>query len=164
MPGDYLFFDLITTVVFGENFDLLRSSWYHYIPEALARSNERISVIVQFPYIVWRRLDKVLFRNSVAGRKDFLRFVHNLVTHRMKRSSGNDVFTSLLGAADPATGKKLSRDEIVAESILMLVAGRRTFNLRPLSSQAADGAQAPIHPRLDWLLCSFICQGILRRG
>ncbi|KAK4985317.1 hypothetical protein LTR50_006037 [Elasticomyces elasticus] len=121
---DHLFFDLITTLVFGENFDLIRSSWYHYIPEALARSNERISVIVQFPLIVWRRLDKILFRNSVAGRKDFLRFVHNLVTHRLKCGARNDVMSSLLNAADPATGKRLSRDEIVAESILMLVAGK----------------------------------------
>ncbi|KAG5765125.1 hypothetical protein H9Q69_009396 [Fusarium xylarioides] len=75
---DYLFFDLVTSIVFGENFDLIRSPWYRHIPPALARSNERISVIVQWPYVVWRH---------------------------------------------PTTGNKLTQDEIVAESILMLVAG-----------------------------------------
>lgn len=68
-------------------------------------------------------MDKVLFRDSVSGRKDFLRFVHNLVTERITRGSRHDVFTALLDASDPTTGNKLSRDEIVAESILMLVAG-----------------------------------------
>ncbi|KAF5563111.1 cytochrome P450 monooxygenase E-class group I [Fusarium phyllophilum] len=120
---DYLFFDLVTSIVFGENFDLIRSPWYRHIPPALARSNERISVIVQWPYVVWRRMDKVLFRNSVAGRKDFLRFAHNLVTERVQRGSGDDVLSGLLDAADPTTGNKLTQDEIVAESILMLVAG-----------------------------------------
>ncbi|KAI3580546.1 cytochrome P450 [Fusarium oxysporum f. sp. albedinis] len=123
---DYLFFDLVTSIVFGENFDLIRSPWYRHIPPALARSNERISVIVQWPYVVWRRMDKVLFRNSVAGRKDFLRFAHNLVTERVQRGSGDDVLSGLLDAADPTTGNKLTQDEIVAESILMLVAGSDT--------------------------------------
>jgi cytochrome P450 len=125
--GDYLFFDLVTSIVFGENFDLIRSPWYRHIPPALARSNERISVIVQWPYVVWRRMDKVLFRNSVAGRKDFLRFAHNLVTERVQRGSGDDVLSGLLDAADPTTGNKLTQDEIVAESILMLVAGKWTI-------------------------------------
>jgi cytochrome P450 len=118
-----LFFDLVTTVVFGENFDLIRKPWYRHIPEALAKSNERMSVIVQFPLVVYRRLDKILFRDSVYGRKEFLRFVHNLVTTRMEQGTRNDVFSGLLDAVDPTTGNKLSQDEIVAESILMLVAG-----------------------------------------
>ncbi|KAH6719153.1 cytochrome P450, partial [Leptodontidium sp. MPI-SDFR-AT-0119] len=123
---DNLFFDLMTTTVFGENFDLLRSPWYRHIPEALSRSNKRISVIVQWPIIVWRRLDKLLFKDSVHGRKEFLRFVHNLVTDRMTRGTKNDVFSGLLNASDPTTGNSLTRDEIVAESILMIVAGSDT--------------------------------------
>ncbi|KAH7330247.1 cytochrome P450 [Rhexocercosporidium sp. MPI-PUGE-AT-0058] len=124
--GDNLFFDLMTTTVFGENFDLLRSQWYRHIPEALTRSNKRISVICQWPLIVWRRLDKALFKDSVQGRKEFLRFVHNLVTDRMTAGAKNDVFSGLLDASDPTTGNSLSRDEIVAESILMIVAGSDT--------------------------------------
>lgn len=113
----------MTTTIFGESFDLLRSQWYRHIPEALSRSNKRISVIVQWPIIVWRRLDKILFKDSVHGRKEFLRFVHNLVTDRLTRGPRKDVFSGLLDASDPTTGKQLSRDEIVAESILMIVAG-----------------------------------------
>ncbi|KAL3426494.1 cytochrome p450 [Phlyctema vagabunda] len=123
---DNLFFDLMTTTIFGENFDLLRSRWYRHIPEALSRSNKRVSVIVQWPLIIWRRLDKILFKDSVHGRKEFLRFVHNLVTDRMTRGPRKDVFSGLLNASDPTTGNKLSRDEIVAESILMIVAGSDT--------------------------------------
>ena len=96
---------MITGLVFGEDFNLLRTPWYRHIPDALARSNERMSVIVQFPLVVWRRMDKKLFRNSVAGRKDFLRFVHNLVSERMTHGSKHDVFSSLLGASDPTTRK-----------------------------------------------------------
>lgn len=115
----------MTTVVFGECFDLIRSPWYRYVPEALARSNQRVSVIVQWPMIAFRRLDKKLFKDSVHGRKEFLRFVHNLVTDRLTRGAGKgDVFSGLLDALDPTTGNKLSRDEIVAESILMIVAGK----------------------------------------
>ncbi|SCN64487.1 related to benzoate 4-monooxygenase cytochrome P450 [Fusarium fujikuroi] len=69
---------------------------------------------------------KVLFRNSVASQKDFLRFAHNLVTKRVQRRSGDDVLSGLLDAADPTTGNKLTQDEIVAKSILMLVAGSNT--------------------------------------
>lgn len=113
----------MTTTIFGENFDLLRSPWYRHIPGVLSTSNKRISVIVQWPIIVWRRLDKKIFRDSLHGRKEFLRFVHNLVTDRMSRGPRKDVFSGLLDASDPTTGNKLSRDEIVAESILMIVAG-----------------------------------------
>ncbi|KAL6899905.1 cytochrome P450 [Trichoderma evansii] len=124
---DNLFFDLMTTIVFGECFDLIRSPWYRYIPEALGRSNQRVSVIVQWPMIAFRRLDKKLFKDSVHGRKEFLRFVHNLVTDRLTRGARKgDVFSGLLDASDPDTGNKLSRDEIVAESILMIVAGSDT--------------------------------------
>ncbi|KAK9486642.1 cytochrome P450 [Lipomyces starkeyi] len=111
--SDNLFFDLVTNIIFGENFDLIRRPWYRHIPESLARSNERMSVIVQFPLVLYRRLDKVLFRDSVYGRKEFLRFVHNLMTERMTRGSRNDVFS-------------VQQDEIVAESILKLVAGSDT--------------------------------------
>lgn len=128
-----MFFDLVTTVVFGENFDLIRKPWYRHIPEALARSNERMSVIVQFPLVVYRRIDKLLFRDSVFGRKEFLRFVHNMVTERMARGSSDDIFSALLDAEDPATGNKLTKDEIVAESILMLVAGNVLQADTPLS-------------------------------
>lgn len=115
----------MTTTVFGECFDLLRSQWYRYIPEALSRSNKRISIIVQWPMIAFRRLDKVLFKDSVYARKEFLRFVHNLVTDLVARGAKKgDIFSTLLDASDPTTGNKLSRDEIVAESILMIVAGK----------------------------------------
>lgn len=120
-------------MVFGESFDLIRSPWYRHIPVALARSNERMSVVVQFPYVLYRRLDKLLFRDSVFGRKEFLRFVHNMVTERIKRGSGHDVFSGLLDAVDPKTGNSMTCDEIVAESILMLVAG--TFRLSTLDSR-----------------------------
>lgn len=113
----------MTTTIFGENFDLIHTPWYRHIPEALARSNKRIGVIVQWPMIIWRRIDKLLFKDSVHGRKEFLRFVHNLVTVRMTHGSREDVFSGLMNASDPATGNKLSRNEIVAESILMIVAG-----------------------------------------
>lgn len=125
----------MTTTVFGESFDLLRSQWYRHIPEALSRSNKRISVIVQWPIIVWRRLDKVLFKDSVHGRKEFLRFVHNLVTDRMTVGPRKDVFSGLLDASDPTTGNKLTRDEIVAESILMIVAGISIHIVAYLSSE-----------------------------
>ncbi|KAF4448425.1 hypothetical protein F53441_8148 [Fusarium austroafricanum] len=123
---DHLFFDLVISIVFGENFDLIGTPWYRHIPPSLAKSNERISVIVQWPYVAFRRMDKVLFRDSVSGRKEFLRFVHNMVTERVRRGSGNDVLSGLLDASDPTTGNKLTQDEIVAESILMLVAGSDT--------------------------------------
>jgi len=120
----------MTTTVFGECLNLLRSPWYRYVPEALARSNKRISVIVQWPWIAYRRFDKILFKDSVHARKEFLRFVHNLVTDRLARGvRKGDVFSGLLTASDPATGNKLSRDEIVAESILMIVAGKFSIYL-----------------------------------
>lgn len=124
---DYLFFDLMMTTVFGECFDLLRSQWYRYVPEALSRSNKRVGVILQWQMIAYRRLDKILFKDSVHARKEFLRFVHNLVTDRLTLGARKgDIFSGLLNASDPATGNKLSRDEIVAESILMIVAGSDT--------------------------------------
>ncbi|KAF2149255.1 cytochrome P450 [Myriangium duriaei CBS 260.36] len=123
---DYLFFDLITDVVFGASYNLLGAPENRYITKAIEKSNERISVLVHIPELIFQRLDKKLFPRAIVARNYFIKFIKQLVGDRLQAKDKTDVFSILLTAKDPETKKELNHYEIIAESTTMLVAGSDT--------------------------------------
>ncbi|MCJ1325980.1 hypothetical protein MMC10_002643 [Thelotrema lepadinum] len=125
---NYLTFDIMSAVVFGEAFHLLTTPDNRFVPEAIEASNVRTSVLVQAQKLTFRRLDRKLFRHAIAGRNRFIGFINTLLKSRLaaKPLTRNDAFSFLLKARDPETGEKLSPAELGAEATTLVVAGSDT--------------------------------------
>lgn len=123
----YFTFDVMTHVVFGEHYRLLEDAKHRHVVHAIEDSNIRTGALVQAHEMTAWRIDRWLFRESIAGRDRFLAFVSRLIRRRMEVAplKRTDVFTCLLNAKDPETDEGLSPAELGAESTTMIVAGMK---------------------------------------
>ncbi|KAK1754460.1 cytochrome P450 [Echria macrotheca] len=136
----YLSFDLITDLVFSASYNLLGSEKFRYVPHVIDKSNVRMSVLVYVPFVSWlRALDNYLFGEALVARNRLLRFVSRAVRERTDRALGKwspksldpcppraDIFAALATAKDPVTNEGFSADDMVSESITLMVAGSDT--------------------------------------
>lgn len=124
--SNYLTFDIMAEVVFGLKYDLIGSKAYRYVVDAIAGSNIRTTVLLYFPSLMWRRLDKKLFPKSILARNSFLKFMGTLLRERysMKPSADSkDVLSALLKVRDVDSGKGLSTEQVNADSTTLVIAG-----------------------------------------
>lgn len=132
--SSYLTFDIMAEVVFGLKYDLVGIKAYRYVVDAIADSNIRTSVLLYFPKLLWRRMDKKLFPASIAARNAFLKFMGKLLHERyqMKPSANaRDVLSALLKVRDVDTGKRLSTDQVNADSTTLVIAGESPPAFQP---------------------------------
>lgn len=125
--AEYLFFDLITNIVFGRTYDFLGSNENRFITKAIQHSNVRMSTLAQWPAILWRRTDKKMFSKFMKARDQFLRFMMRISKERMGVEKNLDVYSLLHKSKDPETGKALSQQELGAERTTISVAGMSLF-------------------------------------
>jgi cytochrome P450 len=140
--ANYLTFDIMSDVIFGEAYNLIEEPAHRHVVEAIERSNVRTSVLIQAAELVTGRLDKRLFKDAILGRNIFIGFVNKLLKSRMnaKPLKRKDVFSFLLGAKDPETQQGLGMAEIGAESTTMIVAGE----LLPLPVDSNPTSNIPL--------------------
>ncbi|RAK71487.1 cytochrome P450 [Aspergillus fijiensis CBS 313.89] len=126
--SNYLTFDIMSSVIFGVNFDLIGSPKNREIVRCIEDSNVRTGVLLQAGELATRRLDRKLFPQAIIGRNFFIKFVNQLLKKRMsaKPLKRKDVFSFLLDAVDPETQQGFTPAEIGAESTTMIVAGSDT--------------------------------------
>ncbi|KAJ5674928.1 Cytochrome P450 E-class group I [Penicillium maclennaniae] len=126
--SNYLTFDIMSSIIFGETFDLIGSSENRDIIQSIEDSNVRTGVLLQAGELATRRLDRKLFPQAIVGRNYFIRFVNQLLKKRMsaKPLKRKDVFSFLLDAVDPETKQGFTPAEIGAESTTLIVAGSDT--------------------------------------
>ncbi|RDL30473.1 Cytochrome P450 [Venustampulla echinocandica] len=134
--SNYLTFDIMSDVIFGESYALLEKPDNRFVIKAIEDSNIRTSVLVQAAEIGFRRLDRYLFPEAIIARNKFISFVSGLLKERMaaKPIKRPDVFSFLLDAKDPETQQGLGMAEIGAESTTMIVAGSDTTSTAIASS------------------------------
>lgn len=125
---NYLAFDLMATFIFSGRYNMLEREQYRYVMNCIEESNIRVSSILQAPILKAFRLDKLLFPRAIVARNLFLGFVGKLLrdTKKNDRSQRKDLFEMLSHAKDPETGKGFSPEEIIAESVTLVVAGADT--------------------------------------
>jgi cytochrome P450 len=125
---NYLAFDLMATFIFSGKYNMLERTQYRYVVKCIEESNIRVSSLLQAPILKSFRLDKLLFPRAILARNMFLNFVGKLLrdTKKNDRSQRKDLFEMLSHAVDPESGKGFSREEIVAESVTLVVAGADT--------------------------------------
>ncbi|KAH8878942.1 cytochrome P450 [Thozetella sp. PMI_491] len=121
-------FDVMTDVVFGEQYGLLEQHETRYVISAIERSNVRTGTLMQAAEFGFRRWDRQIFRDAILARNSFIEFVTKLLQRRMQAAplKRTDIFTHLLDTKDLETGDRLSPDEIGAESTTLIVAGSET--------------------------------------
>lgn len=81
------------------------------------------------PYLLNLGLDKVFLRKLMKGTHEFEALSKEQSDWRISNSdelSQKDLFTALLEARDPDTGKALTTEELIAEAGILIVAGTDT--------------------------------------
>ncbi|KAI5194184.1 hypothetical protein E4T38_09671 [Aureobasidium subglaciale] len=129
---DHHAFDLMSSLIFSTCFDTLAQPDFRYVPRSIESSNERMSVILQAPELMLRRLDKKLFPRSIQDRNKFLQFLGHVIGSRTKttgKQSGQDIFSFFEDARDPETGEGFKTGELLAESATLIVAGSDTTSV-----------------------------------
>ncbi|KAH3907055.1 hypothetical protein HBI56_114470 [Parastagonospora nodorum] len=125
---NYLAFDLMATFIFSGKYNMLEREQYRYVVQCIEQSNIRVSSILQAPILKAFRIDKILFPRAIVARNMFLGFVGKLLrdTKKNDRSQRKDLFEMLSHAKDPESGNGFTPEEIVAESVTLVVAGADT--------------------------------------
>ena len=125
---NYLAFDLMTTFIFSGKYNMLERDQYRYVVRCIEESNIRVSSILQAPILKAFRMDKLLFPRAIVARNIFLGFVGKLLrdTKKNDRSQRKDLFEMLSHAKDPESGNGFTPEEIIAESVTLVVAGADT--------------------------------------
>ncbi|KAF5024653.1 hypothetical protein F66182_3275 [Fusarium sp. NRRL 66182] len=128
---DYLTFDIMTSMVFSGDYDMLGEGQYRPAIQAIVDSNVRMGTLFQYPSLRRWKLHEKFFPAAITARGVFLKFVTLLVSTRMGLQKGqdkpsNDVFAFMAKAKDPQTGQGLSSRELAAECTTLIVAGSDT--------------------------------------
>jgi hypothetical protein len=125
---NYLAFDLMATFIFSGKYNMLEREQYRYVVQCIEQSNIRVASILQAPILKAFRMDKIFFPRAIVARNMFLGFVGKLLrdTKKNDRSQRKDLFEMLSHAKDPESGKGFTPEEIVAESVTLVVAGADT--------------------------------------
>ncbi|KAH7074749.1 cytochrome P450 [Paraphoma chrysanthemicola] len=125
---NYLAFDLMATFIFSGKYNMLEREQYRYVVQCIEESNIRVSSILQAPILKAFRMDRLFFPRAIVARNMFLGFVGKLLrdTKKNDRSQRKDLFEMLSHAKDPESGKGFTPEEIVAESVTLVVAGADT--------------------------------------
>lgn len=151
--GNFATFDIMASLIFGLNYHTLSDESCRHVIKDIHESNVRVSVLMQALELRFARLDRILFPRSIEARNSFLQFVRTLLRDK-KAVTGktNDVFSLLSSAVDPETGSKLSADQLAAESVTLIVAGKflaARSAMRMSCVTETDGCKALIlHPQL----------------
>lgn len=122
----------MTDISFNLDYDTMRNEQSRYAMKAIEESNIRLSVLVQEENLSLTRLDRRLFRSSVAASRQFARFLRHLLKQRLQAgktandAAARDIFSFLEQCRDPDTGAALSMAEISTETATFVVAGADT--------------------------------------
>ena len=111
-------------LVFGKAFHMLDFVDNRYIIDLIQVAAFRVGVCLQKPSLAVWNVDKIFTPHVRKLRDKYVELSHQMALARMNMGSKRqDLFSHILAAKDPETGKGFSKDEIWGESTLLIVAG-----------------------------------------
>ncbi|MCJ1250608.1 hypothetical protein MMC30_007836 [Trapelia coarctata] len=120
----YVSFDLMAELVFGKAFHMLDLVDNRFIIDLIQVAAFRVGVCLQMPKLAIMNLDKIFTPNVRKLRDQYVGVSKKLAVDRMNMDSKRrDLFSHILAARDPQTGKGFTMDEIWGESTLLIIAG-----------------------------------------
>lgn len=120
----------MTEVVFSNKMHLMTSPETRPVVHNIARMMDRVAVTAQIPWVrEWApwNLDRLLIMpSSVLNTFKFHNKASEMASGRVKRTESDlkDVYKNVLDAKDPETGESLQTPELLAETGVLIVAGR----------------------------------------
>ncbi|KAH8807260.1 cytochrome protein [Xylogone sp. PMI_703] len=125
---NYLTFDIMASIAFGRDFELLDNPKNRYVMDAIFAVNKRASVYIQYPELAKYKLERLVSPSSVKTGQKFLNLARQLTEQRMQESKSEhmDIFSLMVDARDPETGQGFSMSELWAEAKFLIVAGSDT--------------------------------------
>ena len=111
---------------FGNAFNMLEKEDNRFIIDAIAASNMRTSVYAQIPELAKFKLEKIFYPQGARMRQRFLDLTKSLAESRadLPKDHKGDLFSLVVEAKDPETGKGFSLPELWSESKFLIVAGK----------------------------------------
>lgn len=111
-------------LVFGKAFHMLDLVDNRFIIDLIQVAAFRVGVCLQMPNLVVWNIDKIFTPRVRKLRDQYVGVSKRMAVDRMNMDSKRqDLFSHILAAKDPQTGKGFSLDEIWGESTLLIVAG-----------------------------------------
>ena len=122
----YLQYDVMGEFGFGQSFELQTKTDNRFLIDAVTATGLKAGVFVQYPKLQYLQLDKLLYRKGLWMREKYLQLMARLVKERLiaEKDSQNDLFSFLVDAKDPETGRGFTESELWAESRFLLIAGQ----------------------------------------
>ncbi len=125
----HLQYDVMGEFGFGQSFELQIKPDNHFLIDAVTATSRKAGVYVQYPALANLQLDKLLYRKGLQMREKYLALMSKLVKSRLSadKNSQNDLFSFVVDAKDPETGRGFTESELWAESRFLLIAGDTLF-------------------------------------
>ena len=114
----------MSELVFGKAYHMLDIADNRYFIDLIQMAAFRVGVCLQMPQLTKFKLDKILTPRVRKSRDSYVRVSQEMAIERINMDSQRqDLFSHILAATDPMTGKGFSMDEIWGESTLLIIAG-----------------------------------------
>lgn len=111
-------------LVFGKAFRMLDIADNRFIIDLIQGAAFRVGVCLQMPQLAMLKLDKLFAPRIRRLRDKYVKVSKDMAVQRMEMGSKRqDLFSHILAARDPETGKGFSMDEIWGEATLLIIAG-----------------------------------------
>jgi cytochrome P450 len=124
----YLGYDVMSEFTFGQSFQLQDNEDKRFVPESVILSGKIMGAYLQFPDLEKANLHLLFARQAAASRKLWMNLTSQVVRDRVAKGkeAQHDLFSFVVDAKDPETGKGFSMDELFDEARLLLVGGSDT--------------------------------------
>ena len=120
----YLSFDFMAELVFGKSFEMLQRPDNRFILDLIQYAAFRVGVCLQLPRLAIWNVDKYVSPKVRGLRDQYVAVSKKMALDRASMDSErSDLFSHILAAKDPETGRGFSLDELWGESTLLIVAG-----------------------------------------
>jgi cytochrome P450 len=127
--GDYLGFDIMTSLVFGISRNLMTTPDYRFMVRLIEERMHAIGFFGQSPWLLTLKLDRLLFPGLVKSTRRFRQTAFSLVQASMQTSherDSSDILKHLIQAKAASGTGGLTQQDLFAEAVIMIVAGSDT--------------------------------------
>ncbi|RAH83811.1 cytochrome P450 monooxygenase [Aspergillus japonicus CBS 114.51] len=125
----WMTFDIIADLCYGEDLNLLQVEDMRWFPSVFRKVSQRGMMSLIQPRFIQLKLDHFLLASQY---KDILRagsWIRQRGEARAKLGNQNaekDIFSTMMNATDPKTGRNFTQKDLWVESMLLLIAGSDT--------------------------------------
>ncbi|KAF2186607.1 benzoate 4-monooxygenase cytochrome P450 [Zopfia rhizophila CBS 207.26] len=120
--------DVLGEFAFGRSFELQTQEKNRFLLNAINAASRVSGMYAQYPRLKSSGLDRIIKQRGAWTREKFGNLMLELVKQRIseKEDARHDLFSFIINAKDPETGKGFELNEIWAESRLLIIAGSDT--------------------------------------